>query len=255
MSDAVAQESRLKPASLQNVDILLIRENVGGLYQGKWMEGCTSSGERIAEQTFGYTGSQIQRIMEVAVHIAMDRRGIVDVVIKDGGVPTISKLWRDCALEASRKAGIECRLLNVDLAGYQLIQHPQHFDVMVAPNLFGDILADLGGVLLGSRALSFSGNFSQAGAAVYQTNHGSALDIAGHGRANPIGQIGSLAMLLRESLGLAREASWIEESVAAVLAGGHRPFDVAGEGERTVGCAEMGERVAEEVRRRARSAE
>ena len=99
--------------------------------------------------------------------------------------------------------------------------------MIATSNLFGDVLADLGAVLLASRGLSFSGNFSQDGAAVYQTNHGSALDLADQGRANPIGQISSLGMMLRESFGLVREAAWIEAAIAEVLRLGFRTFDVA----------------------------
>ncbi len=175
--------------------------------------------------------------------------------MKDGGFPSVSALWRDLSREAAAREGVALRVLDIDLAAYLLVREPLSFDVIAASNLFGDVLADVGAVLLASRGASFSGNFSEDGAAVYQTNHGSALDIAGQGRANPIGQICSLAMLLRESLGLSTEAAWIEEAVAEVVSLGHRPFDVAAEGERTVGTAEMGERIAEAVRRRARSAE
>ena len=103
-------------------------------------------------------------------------------------MPAISEIWRDCAVAAARAAGVECSFANVDLAAYLLIQHAHNLDVIVAPNLFGDVLADLGAVLLGSRGLSYSGNFSSRGAAVYQTNHGAALDLAGTDRANPMGQ-------------------------------------------------------------------
>ncbi len=142
---------------------------------------------------------------------------------------------------------------DVDLIAYRLIQEPRSFDVIAAPNLFGDILADLGAVLLGSRGLSFSGNFSEDGAAVYQTNHGSALDLAGLGRANPIGQIASLAMLLRESFGRMREAAWIEAAIGDVLRLGFRTFDILEEGTTLVGTAEMGERIASAVQRLARA--
>jgi 3-isopropylmalate dehydrogenase len=142
---------------------------------------------------------------------------------------------------------------DVDLMAYRLIQEPRAFDVIAAPNLFGDILADLGAVLLGSRGLSFSGNFSEDGAAVYQTNHGSAPDLAGLDQANPIGQIASLAMLLRESFGLAREAAWIEAGIGDVLRLGLRTFDILEEGTSLVGTAEMGERIASAVLRLARA--
>jgi 3-isopropylmalate dehydrogenase len=107
-------------------------------------------------------------------------------------------------------------------------------------------------VLLGSRGLSYSGNFSAKGAAVYQTNHGGATDIAGENRANPIGQIQSLAMMLRESFGLWQEAAWIEQGVEEVLRLGLRTFDMAEEGSTVVGTREMGDRIASSVERIAR---
>jgi 3-isopropylmalate dehydrogenase len=136
---------------------------------------------------------------------------------------------------------------NVDLAAYRLLQHPRELDVVVAPNLFGDVLADLGGVLLGSRGLSFSGNFAAGGASVYQTNHGAAHDLAGKDRANPVGQVLSLAMLLRESFGLAAEAALVERAVAEVYRLGFRTDDVAEAGCRAIGTREMAERIAAAV--------
>ena len=248
---ALIADNHIKPEYVRNVDILLIRENVAGLYQGCWQENSGQNGERKAEQSFSYTESEVLRILKVAARIAAERRGVLHVVIKDGGVPTISKLWRDCAVEIARTVPVQCQLLNVDLAAYLLLQHPQEFDVMVAPNLFGDILADLGGALLGSRALSFSGNFSTAGAAVYQTNHGAAYDLAGTSRANPAGQIYSLAMLLRESFGLMRQADIVEAALAEVWRQGWRTADLAHDGN-PIGTTEMADRVAGEVLRLAR---
>ena len=164
---------------------------------------------------------------------------------KDGGVPAISEIWRDCAVAAARAAGVECSFANVDLAAYLLIQHAHNLDVIVAPNLFGDVLADLGAVLLGSRGVSYSGNFSSRGAAVYQTNHGAALDLAGTDRANPMGQIFSLAMLLHESFGLTREAALIENAVSQVWREGWRTQDIAAPRHRVVGCEKMGDLVAD----------
>jgi 3-isopropylmalate dehydrogenase len=128
---------------------------------------------------------------------------------------------------------------------YELIHHPQDFDVIAASNLAGDVLGDLTALLVGSRGLSFSGNFSPDGPAVYQTNHGAAHDIAGSDVANPVGQILSLAMLLRESLSLEREAQTIEDAVQAVWASGLRTADIASPGDRVVGTREMATRIAE----------
>ncbi len=191
----------------------------------------------------------------MAAELAASRRKKLTVVIKDGGLPTVSALWRDLGREAAAASGVALRVLDIDLTAYLLIQEPLAFDVIAASNLFGDVLADLGAVLLASRGMSFSGNFSETGAAVYQTNHGSALDLAGKDRANPIGQISSLAMMLRESFGLHREAAWIEEATGEVLQFGFRTFDVASPGTIVVGTEEMGRRIAARVERRARRAE
>jgi 3-isopropylmalate dehydrogenase len=116
---------------------------------------------------------------------------------------------------------------------------------VAAPNLFGDVLADIGAALLGSRGVSFSGNFSEAGNAAYQTNHGAAYDLAGSDRANPVGQILSLAMMLHESFGLGEEAAAIRHAIRSVWREGFRTEDVAAGGLCVVGTREMGFRVAE----------
>lgn len=238
---------RVRREHVRDVDILMVRENVAGIYQGNWTEHAAVNEGRRAEHSFSYTEREVRRILEVATKLARLRRGVLTVVIKDGGIPSISNLWRACASEISREAGVEHSCLNVDNVAYQLIQSPQQFDVIVTSNLFGDILADLGSVLLGSRALGYSGNFSSNGGAVYQTSHGAGYDLVGKNQANPIGQIFSLAMLLRESFGLAAEAELIERAVARVWQQGWRTADLANNGYRVVGTKEMGELVVEAV--------
>jgi 3-isopropylmalate dehydrogenase len=169
------------------------------------------------------------------------------VVLKDGGLPALSDLWRDCTREVADGLGIAYRFANIDLAAYLLVQHAPELDVVVASNLFGDVLADVGAVLLGSRGLSFSGNFAGDGAAVYQTNHGAAADLAGTDRANPVGQVYSLAMLLRESFGLDEAATLIEAAIVDVWRRGWRTADLAEPGGRVVGTREMVARIADAV--------
>jgi len=164
-------------------------------------------------------------------------------------VPGISALWRDAGLAAAREHHVRATLMNIDLAAYELIQHPGQFDVLAAPNLFGDILADIAGALLGSRGVTFSGNFNTRGQAVYQTNHGCAHDLAGADTANPAGQILSLAMLLRESFGLEEAAALIEAALAEAWCQGWRTPDLAEPGCRVVGTRAMAERVGEQVLR------
>ena len=236
---------RVKREYVRGVDILVVRENVARIYQGIWTERAAVSEGRRAEHSFSYTEREVRRILGVATRLASRRRGMLTVVIKDGGIPSVSNLWRSCAGDVSREAGVEHSCLNVDHIAYQLVQSPQQFDVIVTSNLFGDILADLGSVLLGSRALGYSGNFSSNGSAVYQTGHGAGYDLVGKNQANPMGQIFSLAMLLRESFCLAAEAELIERAAAWVWQQGWRTSDLANNGNRVVGTKEMGELVAE----------
>ncbi len=245
------EAGRLKSRCVEGVDILIVRENVGGVYQGDWRETADEHSGRVCEHAFRYTETQVRRLLDAAASLAAGRRGRLAVVVKEGGIPSVSALWRDLGEEAASRAGVAASFVDIDLAAYRLVADPTSFDVLAAPNLFGDVLADVGAVLLASRGMSYSGNFAEGGAAVYQTNHGSALDLAGQGRANPIGQIASTAMMLRESFGLAREAAWIEAAVEETLRLGFRTFDIAEPGATIVGTAELGRRIAAEVGRRA----
>jgi 3-isopropylmalate dehydrogenase len=236
--------ARLRPEHLHGVDIMVVREGTEGVYQGGWQEMLSDSGERRAGHWFSYSEAAARRILQRAAEIAQKRTGRLAVVVKRSGVPTISQLWSDVAQKVAAEAGIECTIMDVDYAAYFLVQHPDQLDVLVAPNLFGDILSDIGGVLLGSRALSFSGNFSDNGASIFQTNHGAAHDLAGEDRANPSGQILATAMLLRSGLGLEREASMVESALAKVWSQGWRTFDIAEPGCRILGTREFGVRVA-----------
>lgn len=253
--EPLLETGRLKACIVAGADILLVRENVGGVYLGEWRETADEREGRVCEHSFRYSERQVRRLLEVAARLAAARRGRLTVVVKEAGIPGVSALWRDLGREVAARAQVEVGFVDIDLAAYRLVQEPLSFDVIAASNLFGDVLADLGAVLLSSRGLSFSGNFSEEGAAVYQTNHGSAMDLARQGLANPIGQIASLAMMLRESFGLTREAGWIEAAIHEVLRLGFRTFDIAGQGTTIVGTAEMGERIASAVERLARLAE
>ncbi len=247
-SPALRAASRLRPEYLAGVDILIVRENTAGVYQGRWSESSGPAG-RLAEHCFSYGEEEVRRILAVGARLAASRRRRMAVIVKPGGIPSVSRLWCDCAADAARATGVELANLDVDYAAYRLIQHAHDLDVIVAPNMLGDILIDLGAVLLGSRGASFSGNFSPSGAAIYQTNHGAARDLARTGRANPAGQVLSLAMLLRESFGLDAAASLLEAALEDAWLRGFRTFDVMAPGATLVGTAEMGARVAEAVGR------
>ncbi|MBP7148903.1 MAG: 3-isopropylmalate dehydrogenase [Acidobacteria bacterium] len=243
----LAGAGRLKPEHVRGVDCLLVRENAAGIYQGAWREETLFGTGRVAHHEFSYSEPQVRRIVETAARLAARRRGRLAVVLKDHGIPTVSALWRDVAREAVNSHGIDLEVVNADYAAYRLVQNAQEFDVLVTSNLLGDMLIDLAGVLLGSRALACSGNFAHGVPAVYQTNHGSAHDLAGTGRANPFGQVFSLAMLLRESFGLVRAAALVECAVRAVWRDGWRTEDIAEPGTRAADTRLAGELTAAAV--------
>jgi 3-isopropylmalate dehydrogenase len=242
---ALLDSSPLRPGLLAGLDLLIVRENLGGVYQGASEEIIQVDGTREVRHEVSHLESDVRRFMGAAARLAQARRGQLTVVIKDAGMNAFSMLWRECAKEAAAREGVTCSAVDVDLMAYQLIERPLAFDVVAASNLFGDVLSDLAAVLLGSRGLSFSGNFTVSGAGVYQTNHGAAYDLAGSDRANPVGQILSLAMALRESLGLEREARACEAGIRRVWDEGVRTADLAAVGETPVGTAEMASRISE----------
>lgn len=239
----------IKPQVLADVDIMVVRDNLGGVYQGEWSEEISTAGGRKATHSFAYDERQVKRLVRAGAAIARERRGLLTLALKPNGVPTISRLWLDCAEPVAREFGVALKVLEIDFAVYQLIQSPHAFDVIATPNLFGDILSDLGGVLLGSRGLCFGASYAADGTAVYQTNHGAAYDLAGTDRANPIAQILSLSMLLRESLGLAAEAASVDAAVCDVLRQGYRTCDISESGCKLVGTRKMAELVASTIRR------
>jgi 3-isopropylmalate dehydrogenase len=244
----LSRTTPLKSESLKDLDILVVRDNAGGIYQGHWNTRHDAQlGCRVAEQHFSYSERQVEQIVTVGARLARTRRGRIDVVIKDGGIPTISDLWRGVSQRVAAAEGVACSFCNVDFAAYDLLSRPQRFDVLITPNLVGDILADLGALFLGSRGLSFSANFSSCGRAVYQTGHGAAHDLAGSDRANPVGQIQTMAMMLRESYGLADAAAMVERAIEDVYKAGYRTDDLPEPGCRRVGTRQMGELIAQAV--------
>ncbi len=244
----LARAGRIAPKYLKGVDMLVVRDNISGVYQGSWGERVTDKG-RVAEHSFSYSEAEVRRIAEVAARAAAGRRGGLHAIVKEGGVPTVTALWRDVISAVAKQDGLEAKFMNVDLAAYELIHDPARFDVIVAPNLFGDILADICGVLVSSRGVTFSGNFDPRGHAVFQTNHGCAHDLAGTDTANPAGQIFSMAMMLRESFGLEEAAVLIERSVAQVWRAGWRTADIAEAGCKIVGTRAMTEKIVDQILR------
>lgn len=239
----------LRPDRLDGVDIVAIRENVAGLYFGQWQRGTDDAGRATATQQFGYRHDQVERILGVAGRLAASRRGRLCVVLKPDGVPTISALWQEGAEALQQAVDLDAvEILEVDNAAYQLIADPQRFDVIVSPNMFGDVLADCGSLLLGSRGMSYSGNFSADGKAVYQTGHGAARDLAGADCANPVGQLLALAMMLEESLDWPEGAAAVRDAITRTLAAGWRTPDIAATNSRVVGTRELGARIRDALR-------
>jgi 3-isopropylmalate dehydrogenase len=241
---ALADVGIVRPERTRGVDLVIVRENVGGVYFGDYGR---RAGGRVAYQHFSYEAESVARLLRVAARLAAQRRGRLTVIVKNGGIPEVSALWREQAQAVAASLPVEVEALDVDNAGFQLLSQPQRFDVVAAPNLLGDVLADSTTVLLASRGLSHSANLGAEGRAVYQTGHGAAYDLAGTDRANPVAQILTLAMMLRESFGLEDVAARIEEAVEHVLAAGFRTPDIAAPASRVVGTRELAEHIAERV--------
>jgi len=174
-----------KPNHLEQVDILAVRENTGGIYFGDSDIIKNKEGDEVFCHRFKYSSGQVRRILECAFAAAEHRKRKVCVTTKPGGIPEIRAPWKKYAEEISAEKKVELSILEIDNAVYQLIANLRAFDVVVSSNMFGDIIADAGALLLGSRGMSYSGNFGAGGKAVYQTVHGAAYDIAGTGKANP----------------------------------------------------------------------
>lgn len=242
------QAGQVRPEVVANANIIAIREGMGGIYQGSWEE-IEIEGDRVARHRFEYRESMVRRIVDVAIKLARRRRGRVHVVLKPGGIPSISSMWRRVAQEMTEEAGIGLAELEIDNAVFQLIANPGQFDVVLSPNMFGDVLADCAALLLASRGLSYSGNFNDRGNGVYQTGHGAARDIAGKDVANPIGQILSLGMMLRESFCWPQADAALRQSVRETLRQGKCTGDIAMPGHEVVGTAEFGRLVKANLER------
>ncbi|MDF2376573.1 MAG: isocitrate/isopropylmalate family dehydrogenase [Verrucomicrobiales bacterium] len=242
----LGRAGKLLADHVAGLDLLIVRDNIGGVYQGQWKDEMVD-GVRVAEHCFRYDETEVARLVEVAARAAAARSSTLHIIVKEGGVPGITALWREVGIATARRFCVEAEMMNVDLAAYEMIQNPRRFDVMVAPNLIGDILADAAGVLVSSRGVTFSGNYTPAAHGVYQTNHGCAHDLARTGTANPGGQILSLAMLLRESLNQPDAAELVEQALFRAWAEGWRTADIAEPGCVILGTEAMTEKVVEQI--------
>jgi 3-isopropylmalate dehydrogenase len=225
---ALVDASPLKPDKLEGVDMLVLRELTGGLYFGsKTREELPGGGVKVTD-AMEYHDYEIRRILELAFRLARGRRRKVTSVDKANVLDT-SRLWRQIAGETgAANPDIALDHMLVDTAAMQLVANPGRFDVIVTENMFGDILTDEAAVLAGSMGMLPSASLGDGGPGLYEPIHGSAPDIAGKGVANPIGTILSVAMLLRHSLKLEREAAAIERAVERAISEGCRTRDLGG---------------------------
>lgn len=221
------------------LDVLVVRELTGDVYFGEKKK----DGDFGASDLMNYTRPEVERIARVAFDSAKKRGGKVTSVDKANVLET-SRFWRSVVLEIAREyPDVELDHLYVDNAAMQLVINPHQFDVILTGNLFGDILSDEASMLTGSIGMLPSASLGEGKFGMYEPIHGSAPDIAGQDKANPIATVLSVAMMLRYSLGLSDEADNIEDAVKKTLAQGYRTGDIAGDNSNVVGCVEMGEKI------------
>jgi 3-isopropylmalate dehydrogenase len=231
-----------------NIDILVFRELTGGIYFGeRGRTGAGTAGEA-AYDTERYSVGEVERIARLAFEAAGRRSGLVTSVDK-ANVLESSKLWREVVIKVSKEyPDIRLNHMYVDNAAMQLIRNPRQFDIIVTSNLFGDILSDEASMITGSIGMLPSASLGSGTLGLYEPIHGSAPDIAGQDKANPIATILSTAMMLRYSLGQAASAELIENAVKRVLEKGFRTGDIVSAGGQAVGTREMGRLIVEEVK-------
>lgn len=234
--------SSLKAEIVKGVDIMVVRELTGGIYFGE-PKGIfkTENGVKRGVNTMAYTESEIDRIAKVAFETAQKRTGKLCSVDK-ANVLDVSQLWRDRVTAMSEQyPDVELSHLYVDNAAMQLVREPLQFDTIVTGNLFGDILSDAAAMLTGSIGMLPSASLGLEKPGLFEPVHGSAPDIAGQDKANPLAQVLSAAMMLRYGLNEPKAATRLEKAVLEALAQGYRTGDIMSEGMKSVGCKAMGE--------------
>jgi 3-isopropylmalate dehydrogenase len=234
--------STLKREVVEGVDIMVVRELTGGVYFGQ-PRGIftTETGEKRGVNTMAYTEAEIDRIGRVAFETAQ-KRGKKLCSVDKANVLEVSQLWRDRITQlAADYPDVELSHLYVDNAAMQLLRAPKQFDTIVTGNLFGDILSDAAAMLTGSIGMLPSASLGDTAPGVFEPVHGSAPDIAGQDKANPLAQVLSAAMMLRYGLNQPTAADRIEQAVLRVLDKGDRTGDIMSEGMNLLGCRAMGD--------------
>ncbi len=231
------------------LDLVIVRELIGGAYFGERKTYTDENGVKHASDSMAYADYEVERICRVAFDMARKRRSKVHSVDK-ANVLDSSRLWREVAHKvAAEYPDVEFDDILVDNCAMQLVRNPGQFDVMVTENLFGDILSDEASMITGSLGMIPSASLGETSLGLYEPIHGSAPDIAGQNKANPIATILSVAMMLRYSFDMADEADAIENAVSAVLEEGYRTADIMSDAERlkSVSCTDMGDLVAAKI--------
>lgn len=240
--------STLRREVVEGTDIMVVRELTGGIYFGKPKGfGVNEAGERIGFNTMVYSEPEVDRIAKVAFEIARKRQGRLCSVEK-ANVLEVSQLWKERVIKVHEDfKDVELSHMYVDNAAMQLIRRPTQFDTIVTGNIFGDILSDAASMLTGSIGMLPSAAIGLEGPGLYEPVHGSAPDIAGQDKANPLAQVLSAAMLLRYQFGEEAAAAQLEKAVNDVLDDGYRTGDIMQEGKTQVGCVKMGELLLEKL--------
>jgi len=243
---ALVGASTLKKDVVDGVDLIVVRELTGGLYFGTPRGVEERDGEKVGFNTMIYSEGEIRRIARSAFEIARARRKKVCSVDKANILET-SQLWRSVVTGMAKDfPDVELSHMYVDNCAMQLIRNPKQFDVIVTENMFGDILSDAAAMLTGSIGMLASASVGGT-VAMYEPVHGSAPDIAGQNKANPIATIASVAMMLRFSFSLGREADAIETAIEGVLSAGLRTGDIFTEGTTLVGTREMADHICQRI--------
>ncbi len=228
------------------IDLMVVRELIGGAYFGK-RETYVKDGEKIAYDTTKYSESEVERVARVAFQMARKRRSKVNSVDK-ANVLDSSRLWREVVERVAKDyPDVEFSNMLVDNCAMQLVRNPGQFDVIVTENLFGDILTDEASMITGSIGMIPSASLGSGKMGLYEPIHGSAPDIAGQNKANPIATILSAAMMLRYSFDMDVEAKNVEDAVQKVLEAGYRTGDIMSEGCKQVSCQEMGDLICQNI--------
>ncbi len=227
-------------------DMIIVRELTGGLYFGA-RKTTEENGVRTAVDTLSYNENEIRRIAIKAFEIARKRRNKVTSVDK-ANVLDSSRLWRSVVEDVAKDyPDVTLEHMLVDNCAMQLVRDPKQFDVILTENMFGDILSDEASMVTGSIGMLSSASLNETKLGLYEPSHGSAPDIAGQNKANPIATILSAAMMLRYSLDLDKEADAVETAVQKVLTEGYRTGDIMSDGCKLVGTREMGDLIADAI--------